>query len=207
MKDLEFTRKDVEVLEQQREYDGFFKIDTLQLRHRRFAGDWSAILKREIMLRTEAVGVLLYDPHRDAIALVEQFRIGALTRAEHEDSPWLLELVAGLIDSGETPEAVARREAMEEAGCKILELEPVLNYFSSPGGTNEYFYLFCGRCDLSTAGGIHGLPDEHEDIRVHVVSFDEAVQTLARGELCNAHTIIGLQWLQLNRQRLREMWR
>jgi ADP-ribose pyrophosphatase len=199
-----FTKADVEVQKQQREYDGFFQIDTFTLRHRRFAGDWSPSIKREIVLRTEAVGVLLYDPVLDSVALVEQFRIGAMTKG---DSPWLIELVAGLIDSGETPEQVARREALEEAGCTVLEMEPVLNYYSSPGASNEYFYLYCGRCDLSNAGGIHGLADEHEDIRVHVLAFDTVLQRLAAGELCNAHTIIGLQWLQLNRDRLRRLWR
>lgn len=198
-----FTRADVEVLEDHTGYDGFFKIRELTLRHRCFAGGWSHELKRELFLRRAAVGVLLYDPQRDTVALVEQFRIGAL----HTDNPWLLELVAGLIDSDETPEAVARREAVEEAGCEILAMEPVLDYFSSPGGSNEFFHLFCGRCDLADAGGIHGLPEEGEDIRVHVLSADEAFSRLAAGELCNAHTIIALQWLQLHRPRLREMWR
>jgi len=198
-----FTRDDVEVLEECREYDGFFKIDRLTLRHRRFAGDWSPALNRELFLRRAAVGVLLYDPQLDAVALVEQFRIGAL----HTENPWLLELVAGLIDSDETPEAVARREAIEEAGCEIADMEPVLNYFSSPGGSNEFFYLFCGRCSLRNAGGIFGLPEEGEDIRVHILPADEAFQRVAAGELCNAHTIIALQWLQLHRQRLRESWR
>lgn len=202
MKEQHFNRADVEVLEDHTGYDGFFKIKELTLRHRRFAGDWSRPLKRELFLRRAAVGVLLYDPQRDSIALVEQFRVGAL----HTEKPWLLELVAGLIDDGETPEGVARREAIEEAGCEILSLEPVLNYFSSPGGSNEFFHLFCGRCSLTEVGGIHGLEEEGEDIRVHVMSVDEALKLLEAGALCNAHTIIALQWLQLHRPRLRALW-
>jgi ADP-ribose pyrophosphatase len=203
----QFTAADVEVVHRDIAYAGFYQLERLQLRHRKFAGDWSPVLKRELMVRRDAAGVLLYDPQLDAIALIEQFRVGALRRAEAESgSPWLLELVAGLIDTDETPEAVARREAEEEAGCKVLAIEPVFALFSSPGGSNEYMHLFCGRSDLSAAGGVHGLPEEHEDIRVHVVTFAEALQLLQHGVLCNAHTIITLQWLQLNRERLRRIW-
>lgn len=203
MDEPHFTRADVDVLDRRTGYDGFFKIEQLTLRHRRFAGDWSPVLNRELFVRHAAVGVLLYDPELDAIALVEQFRVGAL----HTDQPWLLELVAGLIDSDETPEDVARREALEEAGCDILAMEPVLNYFSSPGGSNEFFHLYCGRCSLRGAGGLYGLAEEGEDIRVHVLPVEQAFSRLANGELCNAHTIIALQWLQLHRQRLRDLWR
>jgi ADP-ribose pyrophosphatase len=204
----QFTAADVEIVQQDIAYAGFYQLERLQLRHRKFAGDWSPVLKRELMVRRDAAGVLLYDPQLDAIALIEQFRIGALRRAVAESgSPWLLELVAGLIDTDETPEAVARREAEEEAGCTVLAVEPIFALFSSPGGSNEYMHLFCGRCDLSAAGGVHGLPEEHEDIRVHVVAFAEALELLQRGILCNAHTVIALQWLQLNRERLRHLWR
>lgn len=203
MKDR-FTRDDVTIAGEKIVYDGFFKVSKFQLSHCKFAGDQTELMTRELVLRKEAAGALLYDPQLDAVALIEQFRIGAL---EHATSPWLLELVAGLIDTDESPAQVVRRETQEEAGCEILALEPVLNYFSSPGGSNEYFYLFCGRADLRNAGGIHGLPEEHEDIRVHVVAFDAAVDLLNRGELCNAHTIVAMQWLQMNRLRLREQWR
>jgi ADP-ribose pyrophosphatase len=204
MKRSTFTRDDVEVLNDKSVYDGFFKVRELQLRHRKFDGSWSPTLRRELVLRHDAVGVLLYDPHRDEIALVEQFRVGAMKR---NSNPWLLELVAGLIDSDEDTEQVARREAIEEAGCAVSEMELICEYFSSPGGNNEYFYLYCGHCDLQNAGGVFGLPEEGEDIRVHVLAVDDAMQRLQRGEMHNAHTIIALQWLQLHRQRLREQWR
>lgn len=200
-----FSRADVEVEEDRLGYDGFFKVRELKLRHRRFAGDMSPPLRREVVLRRAAVGVLLYDPQLDAVALVEQFRIGALDGA---GSPWLLELVAGLIDDhSESPEDVARREALEEAGCTVEALEPVLNYYSSPGGSNEFFHLFCARCTLQDAGGIHGLEEEGEDIRVHVFPVADAWRRMAAGEFCNAHTLIALQWLQLHRDRLRAQWR
>ena len=204
MKRSSFTRDDVEVLSDTSAYDGFFKVRELHLRHRKFDGSWSPTLRRELVLRHDAVGVLLYDPRRDEIALVEQFRVGAMKR---NNNPWLLELVAGLIDSDDSAEQVARREAVEEAGCDIKEMEFVCEYFSSPGGNNEYFSLYCGHCDLQQAGGVFGLPEEGEDIRVHVVAVDEALLMLQRGELQNAPTIIALHWLQLHRQRLREQWR
>jgi ADP-ribose pyrophosphatase len=205
----QFAAADVQVLERETVYEGFYRMERLRLRHRKFAGDWSPELKRELVVRRDAAGVLLYDPQLDAVALIEQFRVGAMDRysVDRADGPWLFELVAGLIDAGETPAEVARREAMEEAGCEVLALEPVFELFSSPGGSNEFMHIFCGRSDLSKAGGIHGLPEEHEDILVHVVDFADAVQMMQRGRVCNAHTIIALQWLQLNRERLRLSWR
>jgi ADP-ribose pyrophosphatase len=137
------------------------------------------------------------------VALVEQFRVGAMDR---EHSPWLLELVAGLIDKDEAPQAVALREAMEEAACAVTQLEPITSYFSSPGGSTEYFYLFCGKADLARAGGIHGLDSEAEDIRVHVLTLADCWQRLGQHQINNAHTIIALQWLQLNQQRLQALW-
>jgi ADP-ribose pyrophosphatase len=199
----QFTADDVQISEREIVYNGFFRMERMQLRHRKFAGDWSASLKRELVVRRDAAGVLLYDPQLDAVALIEQFRVGAIDRGA---SAWLFELVAGLIDTDETPAAVARREAVEEAGCEVVALEPVFELFSSPGGSNEFMHIFCGRCDLRNAGGIHGLPEEHEDIRVHVVEFADAVDMMQRGLLRNAHTIIAMQWLQLNRERLRVLW-
>jgi ADP-ribose pyrophosphatase len=204
----EFAAGDVQVLERETVYKGFYRMERLQLRHRKFAGDWTPALRRELMVRRDAAGVLLYDPQLDAVALIEQFRVGAMDSAASDGgSPWLFELVAGLIDTDETPAQVARREALEEAGCEVLALEPVFELFSSPGGSNEFMHIFCGRSDLGNAGGLHGLPEEHEDIRVHVVAFAAAVALMQRGGLRNAHTIIALQWLQLNRERLRATWR
>lgn len=201
-----FTKDDVEIIERKRGYDGFFKLDQIKLRHRKFDGGWSEEMPRELVIRRDAVGVLLYDPQLDAVALIEQFRTGVIDSGK-EKSPWILELVAGLIDRDEAPEEVAKREAIEEANCTVLALEPIFEFFTSPGGTNEYLYLFCGRCDLRNAGGVYGLPEEHEDIRVHVIQFDAAVGLLKAGRINNAITIIAMQWLQLQRERLMQQWR
>lgn len=202
-----FTKDDVEILVRERGYDGFFKVDRLKLRHRKFDGGWSEQMPRELVVRRDAVGVLLYDPQLDAVALIEQFRVGVIeASAGKETSPWILELVAGLIDRDEAPVDVAKREAIEEANCDVLDVEPIFSLYTSPGGTNEYIHLFCGRCDLRNAGGVYGLPEEHEDIRVHVVTYDVAVALLTSGSLNNAITIIAMQWLQLHRERLRALW-
>lgn len=198
-----YGRDDVEVLADSIAWRGFFKIRLLKLRHRLFAGGWAAAIERELFVRGPAVGVLPYDPVQDAVLLVEQFRVGALAAPR---GPWLSELVAGIIDKEETPEEVARREAEEEAGITLGELEPVAEYFSSPGGSDEYFYLFCGRCDLSGAGGIYGLPSEGEDIRAEVVPLDEALARLEQGLINNAHSLIALHWLRQHRSRLQRQW-
>ena len=158
---------------------------------------------RELHCRGEAVGVLLYDPTLDAIGMVEQFRIGAAFRA---GSPWLLELVAGLVEEGETPAEVAVRETTEESACVIRELLPVAGYFSSPGGTDEYFHLFCARVDLGDAGGLHGKAGEHEDIRLHVIPYAEVAQLQRDCHFNNAHTLIALQWLAMHRDEVRRAW-
>ena len=206
----EFTRSDVNVVDDQGVYQGFFKLRRLTLSHRLFQGGWSPTITRELFQRRDAVGVLLYDPILDAVALVEQFRIGVYgsdIARQKAVSPWLLELVAGLIDDGETPAAVAGRESVEEAGVVVQQLEPISEYYSSPGASNEYFYLFVGKVDLRQAGGIHGLEHEGEDIRVHLVEVEDLWARLDQGQLINAHTLIAAQWLKLNHQRLKAQWR
>ncbi len=204
-----FTRDDVELLDSEEAYQGFYQIQTLTLRHRLFHGGWSQPIRRELFKRHDAVGVLLYDPKLDAVALIEQFRVGvygSVVASEKLHSPWLLELVAGLIDKVEPPAQVVVREAEEEAGAIVQELEPIGEYYSSPGGSNEYFYLFAGRADLSQAGGIHGLEEEGEDIRVHLLPVAKLWGLLEAGKLINAHTLIAVQWLKLHHQRLRSKW-
>lgn len=184
-------------------YAGFFRLERLRLRHALFAGGMSPPLTRELFERGHAVAVLPYDPVRDAVVLIEQFRIGALARA---GGPWLLEIVAGIIEDGEAPEAVARREAVEEADLRLGRLEKIGRFYVSPGGSSESVHLFCGEVDASGAGGIHGLVEEGEDIRVLVEPFATAMQRLTSGAIDSASPVIALQWLALNRTRLRQTW-
>lgn len=205
MSDIEqpFEKTDLKVLSKDRAYDGFFKIDCYRFSHRLFKGGWSAELERELFVRGDATCVLPYDADTDQVVLLEQFRVGALG---HDQSPWLLELVAGINDEGETPETVARREGAEEAGIALGELKPICQYLVSPGGTNEKIHLYCGQVDASTAHGVHGLDHEGEDIKVHVVSASQAFEYVSSGKINNAASIIALQWLQLNHDILRAAW-
>ncbi len=193
----------VEIVERKIGYDGFFRLYKYSLRHRLFAGGWTPVISRELFERGHAVAVLPYDPGSDTVVLLEQFRIGAL---EAKGGPWLLECVAGMIEPGESAQEVAHREAMEEAGCKLMELEFISRYLVSPGGTSEQITLYCGKVDANGAGGIHGLVEEHEDIRVTAVPFDRAMELLHEGRINSAAPIIALQWLAMNREQLRARW-
>lgn len=199
-----FTSEDVQIDEQQEVYRGFFRLHRYRLRHRLFAGGWSDTMVRELFERGSAVSVLPYDPIRDELVLIEQFRIGAM---QTSSSPWLYECVAGNIEPGEAPEQVCRREAQEEAGLELGRLYPMLSYLSSPGGTSERLYLYMAECDSSRAGGIHGIDEEHEDIRVVRMKTAEALQMLESGQIDNAAAVISLQWFALNRQKVLDNWR
>lgn len=169
-------------------------------------------MTREVFERGHAVGVLLYDPDRDVVVMIEQFRIGAFAvqpslQFRRRVSPWLMEIVAGIVEKGESPEDVARRESIEEAGCEILDLVHICDYLVSPGGSTESVILFCGRVRAPRHGAIHGIDEEHEDIRVHVVPAHRALKWLDTGLACNSMIIIALQWFRLNRERLRNRWR
>ena len=192
-----------EILDKRTCYDGFFRLERFRLRHELFAGGWSGEVVRELLERGHAVAVLLYDPIRDQVVLVEQFRIGALASGEH---PWMLEVVAGIIETDEDPQEVACRESLEEAGCRVTELIPIHRFIPSSGGCSEHLILYCGRVDASKADGIHGLAHEGEDIRVRVMPVSETLAMLKRGTVLSAMTLVALQWLALNRERLRERW-
>ena len=161
-------------------------------------------MTRELILRPRAVGVLLFDPAQQQVVLVRQIRVGMLDEGQN---PWLLELVAGMVESGEEPIEVAARESLEEANTKPQDLLQICEYYNSPGISNERITLFCGRVDATQAGGSFGLDAEHEDIEVVVLSLADALAKVASGEINNAMSIIALQWLQLNQPMLEESWK
>ena len=202
------TEDDVQILEKTAAYEGTFRIDRYRFKHRLHDGGWSGEIAREVFDRGHVAAVLLYDPARDSVVLIEQFRIGALasTARFKKRGPWLIEAVAGVIEAGESAEDMVRREAAEEAGLEPSDLIPMLDYLSSPGCMSESVALYCGRVDASAAGGVHGLDHEHEDIRVLVVPFRQAVGMVESGRIFDAHTIIALYWLALNRDRVRRRW-
>ena len=178
-------------------YQGFFKVELCHLMHEAYEGG-EVEVKREVFHRGDAVGVLLYDPSKDKVVLIEQFRVGAL----NEDSPWLLETVAGMIEEGESITDVARRECKEEAGVDVHSFEPVHSFYPSPGGCSEKIHVLCGLIDSDQAEGFHGLEHEGEDIMVKVFPFEEIHDLMVSGKICAAIPVIALQWLQLNREKL-----
>lgn len=198
-----YTRNDVELISKKTLYKGFFRMNEYRFKHRLFKGEWSAEVKREVFERGHAGVLLAYDPKRDEVVLIEQIRIPAY---ETSQTPWLLEVIAGMVEEGESPEEVVRREAAEEAGITIGRCKPIVSYLSSPGGTSERMYVYVGEVDATTATGIHGLACENEDIRVHVVSREQAYQWVEAGIIDNAASVIALQWLQLHHVTLRKDW-
>jgi len=193
----------VELIEKQAAFSGYFQIDRFRLRFPLYRGGMSREVVREVLERGRVAAVLLLDPDNDAVVLIEQFRPGPYAAG---DQPWLIEIVAGVIEGPESAEEMARREAREEADCDITDLSPIMRFFTSPGASTESVTLFCGRVDSSNAGGVHGLAEEGEDIRVMVVSVNDALSLLHEGKIVNAKTIIALQWLSTNYDSMKKRW-
>jgi ADP-ribose pyrophosphatase len=198
-----FTRKDVLIKEDKSVYRGYFGIRKFLLSHRLFSGKTSALFTRELFTRGQSVGVLLYDPWCNRVGLVKQFRIGCL---DNVHGPWVWEVIAGVNDRRESPEQVALREILEESGHQLCpeQLIPVLDYYASPGGSDEHMYLFCAIAHLDMEEHLNGLSDEHEDILFKVFAYEEAIGAMLSGLVNNAATVISLQWLQLNKTLLQE---
>jgi len=184
-------------------YSGFFRLDRYRLRHRLHAGGWSDWVEREVFERGHAVAVLPYDPVADQVVLVEQFRAGAMAAG---DPPWMIEVVAGMIEPDEPVESVACRECQEEAGLSVRALEPIARYFPSPSALSETVTLYCADVRAQDLPAYAGLIEEGEDIRVFALPWHDAETLLRTGRINNAATIIALQWLALHRERLRQQW-
>ena len=180
-------------------FEKYFRLEEYSLSHELYRGGSSEDFTREIFERGSVVALLPYDPIKRKVVLIEQFRAGAI---HDEKSPWLTECVAGVVEAGESEDQVAIRESHEEAGCEIKQLHQISRYYVSPGGSTEICALYCGIVDSTGVGGIHGLAEENEDIRVEVVDVDTAYDWVADGTIKSSATIIALQWLQLNEDRL-----
>jgi len=198
------THPDVAISTAEIGFERFLRVDIFRFRHRLFSGEWSDLRSYDVLRRGPAVAIALYDPDRDTVVLVEQFRLPALLAGS---SPWQIEVAAGLIDGDETAEAVAIRETREETGLTLIgEPVPIQQYLPSTGASDESVFLFCGRVDSTSAGGVHGLPEEHEDIRVVVKPWAEIEVMLDAGAIESGHTLIALCWLSRHRRRLRRLW-
>ncbi|MDW6002972.1 ADP-ribose diphosphatase [Vibrio mangrovi] len=198
----QFSSQDLQIVKKETLFDGFFKMVKYYFKYRKFEGGWSRVVEREMFVRGRAAAVLPYDPVHDQVILIEQIRVGAL---EHPH-PWQFEIVAGILEENESSEELIRREAVEEAGLTIGRTVPVTSYYPSSGGCNEMIDIYVGEVDASKAQGVHGLDGEDEDIRVHVVSREDAYHWVKTGRIENGASIIALQWLELNREELKVQW-
>lgn len=195
----------LEVTATERLHDGFFATEAWEYRHRLFRGGTSDTLRREVFVTGDAVAVLPWDPATDQLLLIEQVRAGLVARGD--PNPWNLEIIAGLQDQQEPPEATARREAQEEAGLTLGRMVEAGRYYTSPGGQTEFITTFLAEADLSGyRPGVHGLATEHEDIRTMVVSRAQALDALDRGEARNAPLMLALYALERQRETLAKAW-
>ena len=197
----QYTNADLEILASNETKGHFFKMTQYQGRYRRYDGDMSDVIEREVFTPLyDAAGVLLYDPVQKKIAITEQCRLGLHA---DPDSPWVLEIVMGMMDNAnESALEAAVREAKEEAGATVQRMEPIYNYYPSPGVSSERVHIFCGEVDIDTLGGVHGLADENEDIKVVIMTLTEAEQAMQAGVIKAATTIIAVQWLLLRQESL-----
>ena len=193
-------QRDAEIISSEQLFDGFFPNERTTIRRRSYDGEWSASFTRELFGKCRSVSLLPYDPALDAVLLVEQFRPVPF---RHGDRPWMMQTIAGFIDEGETPEQAVRREAIEEAGLAPQHLEAVVSMYLSPGMLLERHWIFATVCDLSTAGGRHGLEQENEDIRAVVADATDCIAGIADGRIRDAMTMVALMWLDRERDRLR----
>ena len=193
----------IEVLGQEWLSQGFMKLAKFTVEHERFDGSMIGPFTREIVMRGTAVGVLPYDPIADKILLIEQFRLAAHLAGM---PAWQREVVAGIADKDETPEELARREAIEEANCKVTDLVEMTRYLLSPGMSNEVLILYCGRMDSNQTTGVHGLANEHEDIRSSLFDAKDIPALIERGSTGNGPLMLALYWMQTHRERLRKLW-
>jgi|SRR5688572_12141408 len=200
---MAFTEQDVELIQRDILYQGVFCLARYHIRYRLFDGGMSEIVKREVLERFSATAVLPYDPIRDEVVLIEQFRPGCIRDPKQA---WLIEIPAGVLHANQSPETVAISEADEEAGCKVTDLIPVSDFFVSPGGSNEYMHLYCGKVDAKNISGIHGLKHEHEDIRAFTLSAEKAFDLLDKNQIKTVPAMVTLWWLKVHRERLRKKW-
>ena len=195
---------DIEIARVEIGFSSFLRVDIVRFRRRLFSGDWGREQTYEVLRRGDAVGIVLYDPDRDQLVLVEQFRLAPLYAGL---SPWQIEVVAGLVEPGEAYDEVARRETAEEANLQIIgDLIPIQRYLPSSGAMDESVMLYCGRVDASRANGIHGVADEHEELRVTVKNWAEVETMIDAGEFASGHTLLAIYWLLRHRDKVRRAW-
>lgn len=191
---VSYNKKDVEITQREYLYQGFIQVEKISLRHQLFnQANYTSTIQRELIHRKEAAGVLIYNDQQQRFALIEQFRVGAI---DDPVSPWQLEIIAGVLDGDESPESCIRRESIEESGCEIQDLEHLFSFYPSAGACDEIFHLYVAQAELPEQGGVFGMPDEGENIQLHIVQYQDLNQLLSSSRLRNAPVIMALQWLK-----------
>ncbi|MCL6240264.1 MULTISPECIES: NUDIX domain-containing protein [Acinetobacter] len=194
IKQATYNKKDYSIEGREHLYKGFIQVEKVQLRHRLFHQDsMIPTIQRELIHRPEAAGVLIYSHQQQKFALIEQFRIGAI---DDETSPWQLEIIAGVLDGDESAESCIRRESLEESGCELDALQHLFSFYPSAGACAELFHLYSAEAELPEHGGVFGMPDEGENIQLHILNYTDIPELLTNGRLKNAPVIMALQWLQ-----------
>ena len=187
-------KSDVKINNKELLLDGFCHVERYHMQHKFFDGTWSQEYTRDVIIKPKIAAAIAYDPKKEAVVLIEQFRVGALNNSPN---PWLIEVVAGIMDKVENHEKLIRREMREEAGLEIEKLIPIYDYLVTPGCSTEKVRLFCAHVDSTKAEQFCGLREEHEDIKVHVLSTKDAFAAVRMGQINNTAAIIALQWLEL----------
>lgn len=189
-----YNSDEVDILSREYLFRGFIQVEKVSLRHRLFQqSDYTSVIHRELIQRPEAAGVLIYNDQQQKFALIEQFRIGAM---DDQDSPWQLEVIAGVLDGDESPESCIRRESLEESGCELQALQHLFSFYPSAGACAELFHLYSAEATLPEQGGVFGVADEGENIQLHILDYADIRSLLTNGRLRNAPVIMALQWLE-----------
>ncbi|ENV18963.1 NUDIX domain-containing protein [Acinetobacter guillouiae] len=189
-----YTHNDVEIQSREYAFKGFVQVEKVSLRHRLFnQTEYTSAIQRELIRRKEAAGVLIYNDQQQKFALIEQFRVGAI---DDEISPWQLEIIAGVLDGDESPESCIRRESIEESGCELNQIKHLFSFYPSAGACDEIFHLYVAQAALPAEGGVFGMPDEGENIQLHIIDYSDLSLLLKSNRLKNAPVIMALQWLQ-----------
>ncbi len=200
-----FTKEDVTIHSKNRIFKRRFAIDEYIVSYKKFQGGSTHEVVREIFERdANAVAILPYDVVTDEVILIEQFRPGALN---NDKSPWLFEVVAGMIDDGESIFEAAKRELFEESGLKLTsedDLYFVNSCYPSPGGTSEIVHIFIANVDSNKFLKNAGLDCEDEDIRVFKLKSEDAFTYVKNGSICNCAALVSLMSLQINKDEVCE---
>lgn len=193
------------ILSRKTVFESYHKLDVVSVQPRslRDPDKWGHPMEREIFFGKTIAIIVLYIPETDEILLNQQFRLGAMLAGETK--PHMMECAAGAVDPGEEPEEAARRETLEETGCKVLDLEFVGNCYSSPGCMAERFYMYIARIAKAETG-IYGHEHEGEEILTHLVPFRKIVEMIDKGEITNVNAALMLNWFARHRDRLRKKW-